>query len=720
MFLSQSRRPLYVIALTVCFTVSFLTATDEADGFYLALVAVVFLAVTVCIPRLRRVGVVYLLCFGVVMGALCTYLYHAAVVKPLQALDDATAQITARIVAVPESGEEKYTLVVTDSNRVPQGTRLAVSLTSENVRLEKYGIVQGNVSLYVPNSSYSRGDGIFLAGSMQVISQKRGEPRWHERLSDRLRTGLLEGIFEALPAQEAAFVAGVCVGDKTSLSADTIEDFRKSGLSHLMVVSGLHMTVFSGAVMGVLKLLRVRRCIATVISLAVLWAFMFVVGFSFSVIRAAVMLHCLLIGNAFRRRADSRTSLAVALLLIVGSNPYAICDVGFLLSFTATWGIVVLYPLWDKFLTSVSLVGKRPWIGKLCAPLGVALAAMLSTAPVLVSAFGSIAVLSPLANVLTGEAVGVLLPLAISGGVLYQITFLRIPARLCLWGAGLLARWIMAVAGWIAELSVNSLRIRQPVWLFLLVLLPFAIRAAAGLRGKRGVLGVLTASAVAVVGILGVFHSVYRDTAWIRVANAGYSTTVVVESRQGTVAFISGQDAFSCERARQYILSCGIASLDALVVTDSTVLSGAEVQKLAVAIPVQTIVFPIHDAVDGLQDGVPLALTQTLTVATFEDWWLLNIGDTRVLFSPRGGLVSELPAEWQSTHLAVVRQSVPDDMEVLAVQHAVVICVDDHLTTVTEQLPQGRYPITMTAVNGGAVFATMGKGDLMTADTFWL
>ncbi len=720
----QPRRPLYIVALTVFFTTAFLVTNGEHYGWQTALVAAVGLAIVLCIPLLRRVGALYLIFLGVVFASLGTCLYYAFAVQPLQGLDGTTAQITARVTAVPQGGEGQYLLIVTDSDRVPIGTRVSVAVENAQIQPEQYGSVNGNVSLYMPQSTRLRGDGVFLAGELQVITKTSSAPRWHERLSDTLRAGLLEGIYAVLPSDVATFSAGVCVGDMSALSADVTDDFRKSGLAHLTVVSGLHMTILTGAVMGALKLLRVRRSTSVAVALTVLWAFMLMVGFSFSVIRAAVMLHCVMLGGAFRRRADSRTSLAVALLLIVSANPYAVCDVGFLLSFAATWGMVVLLPMWNALLQASPAIQKHTLLRQLCAPVGASLAAMLFTAPILANAFGTVAVLSPLANVLTGYPVSVMLPLTLAGGVLYQIPFLQIPAKLCLWIAGWLARWILAVARWIADISVTALQIRHPVWLFLLLLLPFTVYGAAKLLGKRGVVRVLVANVVTVACLIGAFRVLFSNTVWLRVADAGYSTVTVVEAKAYTAAVISGEDAYACERARQYIVSCGMDTLDALIVTDSRASSYAALNTLLEAIPAKTVICPDGDTFDGatahIEEGTPLTLSDNLTLATIDGWWRLDIGGTRVLLCAPDGEFADIPADWHQTHLAVLRQSVPDDMYLLTARQVVAVCTDEHLAAVTKQLPHSTYPVTMTATHGDAAFGTAGEGDLVVADRFWL
>lgn len=718
----QPRRPLYVIAITVFFTTAALVALGEENGFAVALAAVLVLALVLCIPFLRRAGVLYLVVFGVILSALGTHLRYVQTVQPLAAFDGRTVMVTARVDEVTGDNDARCFLTVTEHGALPRGTRLSVTTNREMWQPERYMFFHGLVSVYATESASLHGDNIFLSGEIEAILQEiPPKPMVWEMVGDTLRYGFLEGLYETLPLEQAGFLAGVCVGDTSDVSADVVNDFRKSGLAHLTVVSGLHMTVLSGAVIGLLRLLRIRRGIATAITLPLIWLFMLMVGLSASVIRAAVMLHCLLLGGAFRRRADSRTSLSVALLLIVLQNPYAVCDVGFLLSFAATWGLIILVPLWNKGICLCGCIAKRPWMQKMLQPIGCSLAALVFTAPVCAKVFGSLAILSPLSNMLTGWPVTIMLPSAFLGGILYQLPILRVIATPCLWLAGVLARFVMAVARWVASLSIAVLQIRHAAWLLLLALFPLVLCWAVKLYGRRGAFRVLLANVALTACLCAAFGILYHRNVSIRVAASGYSTAMVVEAAAVSLAVISGENAYAYNEAKWYLSDCGIDALDVLVVTDS----GNRKARKALsdfldAVPVKTVVcaaeYNLDDAV-LLEDGQVLSCGEQLALSTWEGWWRLDIGKTRILLTEENGLVSTLPQDWKNTHLTVVRQSVPDDLHLLTAQNVVAVCAEKHTEAVKIQLTDMTCPVV---IGREKAFCTTGQGDLIQSDNFWL
>ncbi len=715
----QPRRPLYIVALAVFLTTALLIVNGEQNGLPLALCAALLLAVVLCIPTLRRVGVLYLTLFGVVLSSLGTYLYFTASVLPLTEFNGELVTVTARVGAVTVEEDTRYVLTVADSDRLPKGTRLSVT-GDVNVTLPKYGFVRGTVFLYTSDSAALHGDGIFLTGSLDAVYKTSPpQPTVLERVTDGIRDRFLNAVYATMPAERAAFIGGVCMGDVSNVSADVITDFRKSGLAHLTVVSGLHMTVLSGAVLGLLKSLRVRRWVTTVVTLATVWLFMLTVGLSVSVIRAAVMLHCLLLGGLFRRRADGRTSLSAALLLIVSVNPYAVCDVSFLLSFAATWGLIVLVPLWNKWTTSFDGIAKRRWLQNLLQPIGCSLAAMVFTAPICAKVFGTLSVLSPLANLLTGWPVTMMLPVAFLGSILYQLPFLHILATPILRLSGILAAWVMQVARWIASLSITVLQIRQPVWLLLLVLFPFCLSWAAKLYGKRGVWRVVIANVAVVSCLLAAFSCFFRRYVSVRVAGSGYASVTVAETASFTAAVISGENAYAYDTAKRYFAAFGVDTLDVLVVTDSGKETDVLLTDLLETVAAKTVVCSEDNALPAttcLQDGETFAYSEMLSLAVTDGWWRMDIGGTRVMFTADGA-VADLPADWQRTHLAIVRQTVPEDISQLVAQHAVAVCTAKNTVKVKTALEDIDCPAT---VNEPMTFFTAGQGDLVPNTTFWL
>ena len=119
----------------------------------------------------------------------------------------------------------------------------------------------------------------------------------------------------------------------------TIESFRKSGVSHFIVVSGLHMSVVGMCFPFILRKLLKNKFLYVFGSCAVIVLYMGITGFSPSVVRAGVMFIVYVIGMLFNRKPDSFSSLGLAVLILTAENPYAGGNIGLLLSVTATLGI---------------------------------------------------------------------------------------------------------------------------------------------------------------------------------------------------------------------------------------------------------------------------------------------------------------------------------------------------------------------------------------------
>lgn len=136
--------------------------------------------------------------------------------------------------------------------------------------------------------------------------------RWRAFLADRIHT--------FAPGETGAVLAAMLVGDRSRLSAGLNASFRRSGLSHLLVVSGLHLVILSRMVwLFLAPFVRERRRAFFLIGFC--WGFALLTGAGSSVVRAAVMLTLAQIGDLLGRRGDTLTSLSVAGVLMAVRIP---------------------------------------------------------------------------------------------------------------------------------------------------------------------------------------------------------------------------------------------------------------------------------------------------------------------------------------------------------------------------------------------------------------
>lgn len=728
----QLRRPLYAFALVFFFTAVLLIGFGERYGLTVLVVTAPTFLIALLVPSLRRTQSIILLLLAVLLAATTVYTRHVAMVEPLERLGNTTCVSTLRITALPEGNSTMYRATVVKSDTLPRGTRLSVSVLDPEVLCERYDEVSGELSLYsLPAAQkHLRGDDVFLMGRFEgKVQVRNGSGSFMETAVSAVRNGMLQNMRTHLPDARGDLLAGVCLGEVSSFSEDMQTDFRKSGLTHILVVSGLHMALLSAAIYKVMRLLKAGKGLTLCVTLLFLWVFMLMVGFSASVIRSSVMLHFLLIGQSLRIRADARTSLAVALLLIVLQNPYAVQDIGFLLSFASTLGMVVLTPLVHKAVEKIPFLYAHPYVKggilAVCTPLIV----MVFTAPILAYAFGALPILSPLANLLVGLPTTALLYLGMIGSVLLCIPGLSFVAQGVLLVAGGLAKWIMLVARVVAGTPGAQFKIGHTVVLLLLFVIPVLLYWSYKLLKKRGLIRAGIASVAMVAVCCSMLFVFSKKMTFIRVFSRENAFAMTIQSGERTVVLMSGDDHYGYITAGRFLLSCGIDTVDALVVLDGKFEMTASLARLTEMVSVDTMIYPKSkpDMTAGIADiqrvQIDGAMDLTVKGVRLERqgaWWRLTIGDTRLLLSLEYGTVRSLSEDWRLAHLAIYMDEVPEMVSSLTVQRAIMVCTPQRVRYVTGELPWGRYPIDLAAQHEKLTLCTTGEGNVLTADGYFL
>lgn len=274
-----------------------------------------------------------------------------------------------------------------------------------------------------------------------------GEASAVQRIAQQIRAGFAEAARAALPADQAAMLPALVLGDTSTVTGTTTAQFRTSGLTHLTAVSGANVTIVCGALLLSAALVGPRA--AVLLAGAGLVGFVIVVQPSASVLRAAVMGAVTLLAVLTHRRRQAVPALAAGVIALMIAAPELAVDIGFALSVCATAGIVVLAPVWSGRLQASG------WPRPLAAAVSVAVVAQLVTAPLVAGISGTVSLVAVAAN------------LAVAG-VIPPITVLGTAAAVCstVWpgGAQLLIRftgpelwWLLSVARWGSALPAAAL-----------------------------------------------------------------------------------------------------------------------------------------------------------------------------------------------------------------------------------------------------------------------
>jgi competence protein ComEC len=223
---------------------------------------------------------------------------------------------------------------------------------------------------------------------IRILGRRGGVTGWFDRLRASARAHLSRGPDTRLDE----VLKGVVMGDTAGIDEGWMEAFRRSGTAHMFSVSGLHVASIAALMIGVARLLRTSRVVGFLLAAAAALLMIPFVGASPPLIRAAVMIVIVLVGNCVGRRKDRWQVLALAASVVLALNPFAVFDAGFQLSFAAIAGILALAgPLQRLTRRLPRAIGSN---------LAVSVAASLGTAPVSLLVFDRTSLIAPLANLL--------------------------------------------------------------------------------------------------------------------------------------------------------------------------------------------------------------------------------------------------------------------------------------------------------------------------------
>ena len=373
---------------------------------------------------------------------------------------------------------------------------------------------------------------------------------------------------ERVMGDNARVAMALLLGERDGLSEQEREAFERLGVAHVMSVSGLHVSLLGGLLLGLLKRLGVKRSLRVAALSLFLAGYCALTGFSAASLRAAVMLLLALVAELNRRKPDRLTLLAAAMLAVLVLDPLQAHSAGFVLSFSAMLGITLFLPplmrLGDRLLPDVEGRGApakflRRLIRGAGSLLAVSLAAQAGVLLPTAAYFHQLPLYGVLINLLIVPLAGtVLTPLCavtlLFSGVPFAGPLLGQTAS---WLCDLLL-WLVAL---LARLPCAAVRVASPP------AVAGAVAAAVGMALTGRLPGTLRRRMLACVlalaiGGLGAYAARPADLRYIQLA-VGQADCALLLDAQTTVLIDAGDDG---EAALDYLLDEG-REVDALFIT---------------------------------------------------------------------------------------------------------------------------------------------------------
>ena len=542
-----------------------------------ATVCLLTAVLTIAIRPLRLPAAVWaaLLCIG------AAFFYYGwrdrAAFSPLTAREDAAVALTATVDELPVlyACGVRYVLRVREG-ALPSGTRLLLYAAANEVCCEAGDTVSGvftitpaDGAMSLPDRLAAKADGcLWQAVPQGAVTAVEYPADWQTAVL-RLRAAACRRIDERFVPSVAGVLRSVCLGDRVGLLTADRTAYRRAGLSHLLAVSGLHLSIVTGAIYGLLRALRCRRRFAAGLTMLSALLFMALTGFSGSVTRAGIMAILLFAGKLVFRESDSLNAIGFSLLVMLLLNPFAAWDRGLQLSVAATLGVVCGYPRLHEAVTA-GLLARLPASSWAVRPLRfVADSVCLSVCaavPTLIPIawwFGAISVLAPLANLAAIPIAGV----TVAAGLAYSL-FGGIP----LLGdgiavaAGIATRLQTAIAALVARVPVAEVPVAgATAWILLIGGLAMLFLCRYTLVRRSLACGCF--AAVTLITLL----ADWWMTPALRVTALpmDHDVAICLQLRGQTAVFAAFGADDAASRLSAALADVGVTRLDCLVLTDA-------------------------------------------------------------------------------------------------------------------------------------------------------
>ena len=407
--------------------------------------------------------------------------------------------------------------------------------------------------------SSRRSDGVYLYATnpnsnMPTITEYNGANPL--AFISRLRYTMLEQIDKYTSGRTSALVKGISLGDTSDLTYKDNQILQSAGISHVVSVSGFHLSFLVGIIIAIGSSFRLSKKIIYPFCLAFIVVFVILVSPSPSLIRAAVLTAMAFLGKMFRRESNSLNSLGLSLILVLATNPYAVFGGNLLLSFSSTFGIIVLAPKIQKWLLDKF---KRKTPKGIITSLSISLAVTICNAPFVAAMFSEFPLYFALGNLLTGFitevilVVGFFIPLF--SGIPILAEFAAFICKLC-------SDLTFLICQIIAKLPFANLPLGAsfvlPLTIVSVIILCFAVYKKKNVKNVAFVITIVfLASAIG--------NMLVPKSTEVNI----FGSAVVVQTSDMSVVLSCGDYEYSARQITSTLLKSGVRKVDALVLLDS-------------------------------------------------------------------------------------------------------------------------------------------------------
>lgn len=687
------KRPMAVTGACAVLSLAAFLLLGTGIAIVTAIVAAVGLVLCPLFKSRENRSVVSACLVTVICSFIWLTFYDTVVYKPAESLCGNEVTVEGEIIAEPyRAYGQYYTVIKTETiNGERQKVKIRLSSnSSQNIEPGDKVTCTLKPYLLTDSSGKNKADGIFIGGYMGDSAKiESGNKISLSRITYKVRNYLLSNISYALPGDEGELLKGMLLGNKTGVPEEINESFRHVGLSHLFAVSGLHLSIWVGLFSYIKFKRNSFRVMMRVVSALFILFFMAVTGFTSSVFRAGIMTLVFLAAQGLGRKADGINSLGLAAVILCLINPYSCLELSFLLSFSATLGILICYTpiesLGERLQCRLNGIVGKPlkWIITAGA---VSLSASIFTFPVASIVFGEISAVSPFANLIVPSLGAVSM---ISGGLAAVFPsnpiffFITKPLFLL---CGIINNFIIKFCMWLGGLEFSHFRISGENAAVICAGIMVLLAVTFIFKNYRKVLP-LALSLCLLFAVCTEFSEIFlkANTLEIIVCDSGESPCVVLSDGKSAVIMGSGSSYNAETSIDKALSSAGTEKINAIAATKYDNIASIENIASEYDIPIvinssmNELLGGETDVLNVGGDGESVEFSKKVKAEFYSDFTVITYNDFRTLIAYNSeGKISSIPGSEKGYNLLICSGKPPADYENFGFSYIIVNCDEDY------------------------------------------
>lgn len=336
-----------------------------------------------------------------------------------------------------------------------------------------------------------------------------------------------------LPKEHVGILEGMIIGDTSYVSDEVKNNFRDSGISHLLAVSGSNVAYILILCKFAFEKIFGRNT-SNFLTIVFIVLFSILSGMSASVVRAAIMAIVIILSEFLIQKPNTYASISFSALLILLYNPITIYDVGFVLSFSGTIGIVIFSKKISELLESKIKIDKGKIIGKIIAvfveTLSVTLSAQIVVTPITLYYFNTFSCVSILANLIIVPATG---SITIVGIIMYVTSLVCVPmAKIISYFIYSIISFVIFVASLFAQIPGSSVLLPTPS-IFIILMYYIIVYNLFFVKNKKVYVILLTT--ISVLIIMKFIPNKYIN---VNMIDVGQGDAIYIETAKGKTVLV--------------------------------------------------------------------------------------------------------------------------------------------------------------------------------------